>query len=72
MAMSYEALYQDAECIQGQCIFRVEHSNSRFDSIHLANRFESIRFPKKIGTSDSIVLVVGICLPNDRSTDYCS
>jgi len=35
-------------------------------------RFESIRFPPKIGTSDSIVLVVGVCLPNHRSTDYRS
>ena len=33
---------------------------------------ESIWFPKKIGTSDSIVLVVGVCLPNHRSTDYSS
>jgi len=32
---------------------------------------ESIRSPK-IGTSDSIVLVVGVCLPNHRSTDYRS
>jgi len=33
----------------------------RIDSIHLANRFELIRFPQKIATSDSTVLDVGVC-----------
>jgi len=32
-----------------------------------SNRFG---FPPKIGTSDSIVLVVDVCLPNHRSTYY--
>ena len=53
----------------------VEHSDSRFESIRFDSLSESIRIdsvPQKIGTSDSIVPVVGICLPNHRSTDYRS
>jgi len=39
-------------------------------SIRDSNRFESIRsVSQKIGTSDSIVLVVGVCMPNQRSID---
>ena len=40
--------------------------------VHSDSRFESIRFPQKIETSDSTVLVFGVCLPNHRSTDYRS
>ena len=35
------------------CTLRATTSAFRFDSIHLTNRFESIRFPKKIGPFDS-------------------
>jgi len=33
--------------VSGPKNYEVEHSNSRFDSIRCANRFESIRFLKK-------------------------
>jgi len=38
------------------CVWPVEHSNSRFDSICYANRFESIRFVKK-RPFDSLVVM---------------
>ena len=40
----------------------VEHSNSRFDSIRYANRFESIRFVKKNRPFDSLVVMQFSCL----------
>ena len=45
-------------------------------AFRFAIRIDSILFysvsQKNIGTSDSIVLVVGVCLSNHRSTDYSS